>query len=188
LYLLDRDHLGGYDGKRDHALQELGVTRREILGGPVWLDDGTRQRMFLWPEETNLTALTLGDDAKGSYLKASDVSKVPSTSGTPGGFLSLSANGNQGAIVWATHPWSPDGNGPASAIENIVPGVLRAFDANDLSHELWNNRADAAAPSASVGGFAKFCPPTIANGRVYLAAWRPDAAATGAVIVFGRLH
>jgi outer membrane protein assembly factor BamB len=188
LYLLDRDRLGSYDAAGDHVLQKLSVTRQEILGSPVWLDDGTRRRLFLWPEETNLTALTLADDPAGNYLKPSDASTVASTLGTPGGFLSLSANGRDGAVIWANHPWSPDGNGAASAVEHIVPGVLRAFDANDLSVELWDNRADPAAPAESVGDFAKFCPPTIANGRVYFAAWRrDDVAAPGVVLVFGRL-
>jgi hypothetical protein len=185
LYLLDRDRLGGYDAAVDQVLQKQPVTRREILGSPVWFDDGARRRLFLWPEDASLTAFTLADDPGGSYLKASDSSSVASTLGTPGGFLSLSANGREGAVIWANHPWSPDGSA-ASAIEKIVPGVLRAFDAKDLSVELWNNRADPAAPAEAVGDFAKFCPPTIANGRVYFAAWRSEAA-TGSVIVFGRL-
>ena len=135
LYLLDRDRLGGY-GAVDHVLQALSVTPREILGGPVWFDDGTRRRLFLWPEQANLAAYTLADSAQGNYLQASDASTVGFTSGTPGGFLSLSANGRESAIIWATHPWSPDGSAPSSAIAKIVPGVLRAFDANDLSVEL----------------------------------------------------
>ena len=49
----------------------------------------------------------------------------------------------------------------------VVSGVLRAFDASDLTHELWNTRMVPARDD--LGNFAKFVPPTVANGRVYVA-------------------
>jgi hypothetical protein len=55
----------------------------------------------------------------------------------------------------------------ANAEFAVVPGVLRAFDASDLSHEVWNSELNAAQDSA--GNFGKFVAPTVANGRVYLA-------------------
>jgi uncharacterized protein (TIGR03437 family) len=45
------------------------------------------------------------------------------------------------------------------------PGVLRAFDAGDLSRELWNSGAD---PADALPSFAKFATPTVANGLVYV--------------------
>src|SRR5262249_17525428 len=76
--------------------------------------------------------------------------------------LSLSANGSEagGGIVWASCPEGGDANLRA------VHGILRAFDASDLSVELWNTSADASRDD--VGAFAKFCPPTVANGKVYV--------------------
>jgi hypothetical protein len=47
------------------------------------------------------------------------------------------------------------------------PGILRAFDAADVSRELWDSQQNAARDA--VGKVAKFTPPTIANGKVYLA-------------------
>ena len=41
-----------------------------------------------------------------------------------------------------------------------------AFDATNVRRELWNNRMNAARDSA--GTYAKFSPPTVANGHVYL--------------------
>ena len=41
-----------------------------------------------------------------------------------------------------------------------------AFDASDVSKELWNSRQDASRDD--VGTFAKFNTPTIANGKVYV--------------------
>ena len=54
-----------------------------------------------------------------------------------------------------------------------------------LSVELWDSRADASAPDESRGEFAKFCPPTVANGKVYFPAWHQGAEAPGSVIVYG---
>ena len=51
----------------------------------------------------------------------------------------------------------------------IVSGVLHAFDATDLTHELWNTRMVPARDD--LGNFAKFVPPTVANGRVYVASF-----------------
>ena len=48
-----------------------------------------------------------------------------------------------------------------------MPGILRAFDATNLNTELWDSKQNAARDD--VGNYAKFAPPTIANGKVYLA-------------------
>jgi outer membrane protein assembly factor BamB len=59
----------------------------------------------------------------------------------------------------------------------VSPGILRAFDANDVSKELWNNRQNI---SRDIGGsYAKFSAPTIANGHVYLPTF------SGRVVVYG---
>ena len=91
----------------------------------------------------------------------------------PGGMLSISADGSTPGtgILWASLPDSGDGN------HAIVPGVLRAFDAADVGHELWSSREDADADDC--GNFAKFSSPTVANGKVYLAIF------SGQVCVYG---
>jgi outer membrane protein assembly factor BamB len=76
--------------------------------------------------------------------------------------LALSANGSApgSGIVWALCPYSGD------ASTGTALGILRAFDASDVSKELWNSRQDASRDD--VGTFAKFNTPTIANGKVYV--------------------
>ena len=76
--------------------------------------------------------------------------------------LSVSSNGTTDStgILWASYPSSGD------AESFTVPGILRAFDANDITRELWNNQQNASRDGA--GNYAKFSPPTIANGHVYL--------------------
>jgi hypothetical protein len=78
--------------------------------------------------------------------------------GMPGGFLSVSANGRDDGILWAAIPYQDD------AWVEIVRGALRAFDANTLQL-LWSS--DGYEPADNFD-FAKYVPPTVANGKVYL--------------------
>ena len=108
-----------------------------------------------------------------------------SAQGMPGGFLTLSANGDsaKSGIIWASMPrWNQD------AVGRSVPGILRAYRAypNDGSAtltEIWNSDSginvqtndlaqcgySLSSGTDEVGSFAKFAPPTVAEGKVYLA-------------------
>src|SRR5262249_6936829 len=84
-------------------------------------------------------------------------SKDPSH-GTPGDTLTLSTNGDVpgSSILW----------GSQASEDCKHCGVLRAWDATDLSKELWNSNMNAARDSYGI--VAKFNPPTVANGKVYV--------------------
>ena len=47
-----------------------------------------------------------------------------------------------------------------------APGRLHAYDASNVGNELWNSDI---VSSDYAGSWAKWVPPTIANGKVYLA-------------------
>src|SRR5207244_130283 len=83
--------------------------------------------------------------------------------GQPGGILAISANGtNAGSgIVWATHNLVGDAN------QAVRPGILRAYNAQNVTNQLWNSEQLAARDS--LGNLAKFVPPTVANAKVYMA-------------------
>jgi hypothetical protein len=89
--------------------------------------------------------------------------------------LSVSANGAKRGtgIVWASLARQGDPGGPP------IPGALRAFNAEDLSQELWSSEDDAGRDGVPL--FAKFCPPTIANGKVFLPTF------SGQLLVYGLL-
>ena len=89
--------------------------------------------------------------------------------------MSISANGKTGgsSIVWASHPYR------TSALDAVVDGIVRAYDASDLTRELWNSKQNASRDD--IGKFAKFCSPTIANGKVYMASF------SGQLVVYGLL-
>ena len=88
----------------------------------------------------------------------------------PGGFMSVSANGSDegSGILWVAMPYS------ANANHAVVRGVLRALDASDLSKpELWNSEGTGDEKD-QLGLFAKFSPPTVANGKVYVATFEEE--------------
>src|SRR5262249_54930668 len=95
-------------------------------------------------------------------------------SGSPGGILALSANGtNAGTgILWATVNRISDAN------QSVVSGRLHAYNAQNVASELWNS--DMVARD-SLGNLAKFVPPTVANGKVYVATF------SGRLDVYGLL-
>jgi hypothetical protein len=73
--------------------------------------------------------------------------------------MSLSSSGSSNGILWVAMPLSGDAN------HNTVPGVLRAFDANDLTRELWNSTVTTVDSAMS---FTKGSAPVIASGKVFL--------------------
>src|SRR5205085_1141804 len=85
--------------------------------------------------------------------------------------MSLSANGSQAGsgIVWAARPNCPAGSTSCNATEGTEPGILTAYDAGNLAHELWNSNQNSTRDA--LDGYAKFNPPTIANGKVYVASF-----------------
>jgi len=98
-------------------------------------------------------------------LSSSWTSKTARTFPYPGTTPGISASGTSNAIVWA--------------VENSNPAVLHAYDARDLTHELYNSTTAPAGRDA-FGPGNKFITPTIVNGRVYV-------GTTTGVAAFGRL-
>lgn len=143
------------------------------LGSPVyWNSPNNGPVIYAWGAGDYLKAFAFA----GGKFQTTPVTQ--STFQTAAGFsnivpMSLSANGSQAGtgIVWASAAYSGESN------TNVVPAILRAFDATDLTKELWNSKQNAARDD--VGNYAKFAPPTIANGKVY------QPSASGQLVVYG---
>jgi hypothetical protein len=101
-----------------------------------------------------------------------------------GGALAVSSNGTEKGtgILWATYPVAPWGD----AVHNTLPGLLAAYDATDVSEPIWVSTADSAN---TLGNWAKVTPPTVANGKVYVATFSSSAigSATNQLVVYGLL-
>jgi hypothetical protein len=150
-----------------------------IHGTPVYWEtsDPRRSYVYAWGEKDRLKGFPLDRQTltidPANILRSSVVSQINSM---PGGMISLSANGNTAhtGIVWAVVEDPVDSctvpadepaacgsdDSTCNAICYTVPGYFYAFDAETLGQPLYRARIDR---------YSKFTPPTIANGRVFLA-------------------
>jgi outer membrane protein assembly factor BamB len=146
IYLVNRDSMGGYSSTSQMALQ---VLEQVVPGG-----------IFSTPAFFNNTVYLA---AVNDYMKAFSVangqlSPVPTSQslvgfGYPGATPSISANGTKDAILWA--------------VNNGYAATLHAYDATDLSKELYNSE-QAPNERDQLGPGNKFIVPTIVNGKVYV--------------------
>jgi hypothetical protein len=170
VYLVDRDNMGGLSGSTTddtnvvQSWQLTGLSNpNDIHGGPVWWDGPAGSYAYIWGEFHYLRQYRFNWAAGKFYLPEYAQSIVQAPQGMPGGILSISAYGtNAGTgILWSSHQYSGDAN------QQVRPGVLRAFNAESVTNELWHS--EQVTSRDSVGNFAKYVPPTVANGKVYLA-------------------
>ena len=165
LYLFRRDQMGHFNTAGDtQIVQSFLATANEefsnIHGAPVFWTSPSGTLAYVWGESDQLKAYRF--DGSRFTTTPAFTSEVMAGEGMPGGMLAVSSNGSAAGsgVVWASIPVDRDAN------MMTVPGVLRTFDAADVTHELWNSER---VPADSIGNFAKFVIPTVADGRVYMA-------------------
>jgi hypothetical protein len=186
LYVLDSSNMGKFNPTFNADLQDFQATNTYphgmLMGGPVfWNSPKLGAVIYLWGP---------GDVIKAWRLAGRTFQTAPVAQGNianPPGYsnlspLSISSNGSQPGtgIIWASRSLTGTGKDQA--------GVLTALDAGNLTHELWNSRQNAARDD--VGKYARFTPPTVANGKVYLSSFvGPEIAGqdSGQVHVYGLL-
>ena len=165
-YLVNRDAMGGLSGsltEDTNIVQSFTISTNELHGAPVWWDGPAGSFAYFWPTTCSLEQFRFDRVAGRFVVPAFAQSTAVSPNGDPGGILSISASEtNSGSgIVWASLPLSGDAN------PNVRPGILHAYNAENVALELWNS--EQLSIRDAVGAFAKFVPPTVANGKVYLA-------------------
>lgn len=163
LYLLNKDAMGGYQSSFNHVQQTIPLGRNDanMHCQAAYYKGSSKEFVYVWSENDPLRAIPFDRAANLLSIQSEIVSGVAGPTGQSGAVLSVSSNGSQPGtgILWASHAFSGD------AEHDVTPGVLRAFDANDVRRELWNNQQN---PRDGAGTYAKFASPTIANGHVYL--------------------
>jgi hypothetical protein len=172
LYLLNTANLGKETAGDSGVVQEFTITADEIRGGPVYWQRTANGSPLLynWGDSDSLKAYPFN----GTTFATSPSAQGGGTSIWPGGMLALSANGDTpgSGVLWATIATSGDAeNNPP------VPGALYAFDANNVATELWDSTKNSARDN--FGNFAKFVPPLVANGKVYVATQSNQVAVYG---------
>jgi hypothetical protein len=162
LYLMDRNNLGGNNPLGDSILQRLDSAYAIDPEGGDQVPVFWNNLLFMWSGDDSVRALRFS----GAHFNASLQASNPVSQGTSGGAITLSANGNAGAILWGT---------------NYSDGRFYAFDASNVTTMLWND-AQAAFNRDRLGSpVVKFARPIVANGKVFV----PTA---NSVVVYGLLN
>ena len=147
IYLLDRNAMGKFNAKRNDIYQEL----------PNAFKHGSARPIPAYFNGSLYYAST--DDPLRQYrfrnarLMPEPASQTSMKFVYPGASPSISANGTRDGIVWV--------------LENRDPAVLHAYDANDVSRELYNSDQPWFGRD-HFGAGNKFITPMIANGKVYV--------------------
>lgn len=176
LYLLNKDNMGGWVSGANQVQQVVGLGNSANMHcQAAYYQGSAKEFLYVWPENQPLRAIPFD---RGSNLM--DANQVvyggAGPTGQSGAVLSVSSNGTTDGtgILWAAYAASGD------AESFVTPGILRAYDANDVTRELWNNHQNVARDGA--GNYAKFSAPTVANGHVYLPTF------SNRVVVYGLLN
>ncbi|HVT89054.1 MAG TPA: fibronectin type III domain-containing protein, partial [Tepidisphaeraceae bacterium] len=143
IYLIDRDNMGKF-GNTDNVVQTVGGAINGSLDTPAYFNG----RLYY----------TAGYGGTGRSWQltnaqistASGVQNTPDSFAFPGTSPVISANGTLNGVAWMVDKG----------------GQLRAYDAADISHELWNSSQNSARDS--LGTAVKFTVATPVNGRVYV--------------------
>ncbi len=173
LYVLNTGNMGHYSASDSGVVQKETIAASSIRGGPVY-----------WQRSAANGGPLLYDWGASDWVKAyafngTTFAAAPSYQGSgtqiyPGGILALSANADTpgSGVLWATVAASGNVfNDPTD------PGILHAYDADNVATELWNSTMNSARDN--FGNFAKFVPPLVVNGKVYIATFSSQVAVYG---------
>ena len=150
LYLVDRDNMGHFrTADNNQIVQSLVTVVGAIFSTPAfWMN-----KVYIAGVADSLKIFELN----GGLLSTAPTSHSANTFGFPGATPSISANGSQAGIVWVVEN---------AAFRTKKPAILHAYDANDVSHELYNSQQAGTRDTLPLG--VGFGVPTVANGKVYV--------------------
>jgi hypothetical protein len=163
MYLINRDDMGHFQSSSNNQIVQYlpHVFPTKIHVSAAYWRNSTSEWIYVGPVEGTLQAFPL---LRGR-LSATASSQTPTIFGYPGALPVISSNGDSDGIVWALENYS---------------GVLHAFDATNLSTELYNAKQAPNGRDAAEHG-VQFYVPLVANGKVYF-------GTRGHLYAYGLLH
>jgi hypothetical protein len=159
IYIVDRDAMGKFNPNTNNIYEEIqGALAGSVYSMPAYFNN----TVYYGAVGDNIKAFAISN----AKLASTPTSQTGNTFGYPGATPSISANGTSNAILWVA--------------ENGGNAVLHAYDATNLTHELYNSN-QASGGRDQFGAGNKFITPMITNGKVYV-------GTTNGVGVFGLLQ
>ena len=146
LYVVDRDNMGKFNPNNDDAIyQEIrGAFSGRVFCTPVYFNN----TLYYNEARGTLKAYAISN----AKLPTTPTSQTANTFAYRGTMPIISSNQGSNAIVWA--------------VDNSTPAALHAYDATDLTHELYNSNQVGSRDRFGAGN--KFVTPVVANGKVFL--------------------
>jgi mono/diheme cytochrome c family protein len=155
LYLVDRDNMGHYG-----ATNSIVKTVESVIGGGSYGTSAYFNYKSYWQGAGDvMKAFSISN----GVLSSSPVDQSTVTIGNLGYSPVISANGTSNAIAWVV---DADAYNNSSSDTSSGPAVLRAFNATNLSQQLYNSSMKA---SDNAPGTVKYPVPTVADGKVFVA-------------------
>ena len=174
IYVVNRDSMGKFNALNDKAIyQKVNDPNGDSsgtapLGGGIWSAPAYfNNTVYYGPNGNKLMAFSISN----AQLATAPGSMTTTSFVYPGTTPSVSANGTANGIVWALERVANNGS----------TGTLHAYDATNLTNELYNSNQAGSRDKYSDDKEDKFVTPMVANGRVYV-------GTPNAVIVFGLLN
>src|SRR5580704_6356566 len=143
IYLVNRSHMGGFDSQKNNVIETVRGSGGGYWSSPAYWNN----KVYYSGRQDFLSQYVL---SKG-LLSKSAVYQAP-TQFERGSTPSISANGLTGGIVWAIER-------PPNAKDAIPPEVLHAYDATNVSKELYNS--SQAGTRDMLGPGITFSVPTV---------------------------
>jgi hypothetical protein len=174
LYVVDTEHMGHLGD--EHAIQHFQATGSHLHSIVWWNSAKVGRMIYMWGQRDHLRAYRFNGE---KFDPAPYAMRPEANQGHPGAMLSLSADGTGDGILWAAIHATGD------SWHESRPGILHAYDANDIMHEFWNSLENPQRDDC--GNYSKMAPPTIANGKVYLSSFGTQNTGSGQLCIYGLL-
>lgn len=187
VYLMSTSNLGQLSTNNVNIVQSFTATSgctiplvdqgcAQIMGQVFWPTAPT-PTLYVWGTQDVLRAYQF----TGGVFNTTPVGLGSLSGNYPGGSMGLSSYlGTAGTgVLWAVTNDNPD-NGFYFGPGLVTTGTLRAYDANNVSVELWNSGQNSVRDS--LGALSTFGLPTTAGGKVYVPTF------SNQLVVYGLLN
>jgi hypothetical protein len=158
IYVMNRDHLGGFYAGLKHdpqVVQVISGQLRQQMGTPAYWNGRLYFGAGISPQKDGIKAFSLRNGLVSTTPMSQSAAIYHLTRST----VTVSANGNSNGIVWAV-------DNDAYYDPHQGAAVLHAYDAKNLSHELYNSNQRLTRDNP--GQASKFTVPTVAAGKVFV--------------------
>jgi hypothetical protein len=137
-------------------------------------------KFYIWGMSDKLKEFNVSSTTKLLATSPAATGSVTAPGFIPAGGISISSKSGANGIVWSTLQTPGSTPNPET---NTVPGTLYAFNATSLGNPLWTSD-QARGNYDTLGTLAKWVPPTVMNGKVYVATFDNQLQVYGPPPVF----